>query len=85
MKLRPAARIGLTMTSYYQKEVLGAWTGYSTKFWSDEAEIGAVGRRVCYATAKGAVQIRLGGDDANVILGKSGLHTSRIGCSGLFL
>ena len=29
-----------------------------------------MGREVCYVTKEGAVQIRLGGDDANVIFGE---------------
>ena len=33
-------------------------------------EVGAVGREACYATTQGAVQIRRGGDDANVIFGE---------------
>ena len=49
------------------------------------AEVSAVGRVVYYATEKGAVQIRLRDDGANVILGKSSSDTSRVGCSGLFL
>jgi hypothetical protein len=36
-------------------------------------EVSAVGREACYATTQGAVQIRRGGDDANVILGQSEL------------
>ena len=47
-------------------------------------DIGAVGREACFATTQGAVQIRRGGNDANVILGKSRSRTSGISCSGLF-
>ena len=32
-------------------------------------EVGAVGREACYATTQGAVQIRRGGDNANVFFG----------------
>jgi hypothetical protein len=32
-----------------------------------ELEFSAVGREVCYATTQGAVEIRRGGDNANVI------------------
>ena len=36
-------------------------------------KVDAIGREACYATTQGAVQIRRGSDDANVILGQSGL------------
>lgn len=35
--------------------------------------VGAVGREACFATTQGAVQIRRGGDDANVIFRQSGI------------
>jgi hypothetical protein len=35
-------------------------------------EVSAVRREACYAATQGAVQIRRGGDDANVIFGQSG-------------
>ncbi|XTI89134.1 hypothetical protein V2W45_1400510 [Cenococcum geophilum] len=36
-------------------------------------DVGAVGRVVCHATKEGAVQIRRGGDDANVTFGKESM------------
>jgi hypothetical protein len=34
-------------------------------------EVGAMGREACYTAIQGAVQIRRGGDDADVIFGQS--------------
>jgi len=68
MKSRPAVRIGLMITSWYQREVLSLGQGYSTKNPEQKRlEVGAIGKEACYVTKEGAVQIRLGGDDANVI------------------
>jgi hypothetical protein len=41
-------------------------------------EVGVVGREACYATTQGAVTIRRGGDDANVIFRREESQTFRI-------
>lgn len=41
-------------------------------------------REVCYVTKEGAVQIRLGGDNANVDLGKVGHRHSGLATAGYF-
>jgi hypothetical protein len=53
----------------------GGYTARMNLFYKNSGRkrltIGAVRREVCYATTQGAVEIRRGGDDANVIFGQS--------------
>ena len=70
MKSRPAVRIGLMITSWYQGGFEARTRLFYQKSEQKRLEVGAIGKEACYVTKEGAVQIRLGGDDANVIFRK---------------
>jgi hypothetical protein len=73
MKLRPAAAHRADNNFLALEGVCAAGIRlFHQKLERKKHEVSAVRREACYAATQGAVQIRRGGDDANVIFGQSG-------------